>query len=123
MCCSRSSSSIKYVGVDIDKVDTYVRSSKIKLAAGGGGTEKTGHDVTAAHPQQPLVPPGRIIIHSRRPAAGEANHQVTLMQVRSKRQKRLHSKLSYKIAVSSVDWYYTSTNIPTWQMHRNFAIT
>ena len=95
--------SIKYVGVDIDKVDTYVRSSKIKLAAGGGGTEKTGHDVTAAHPQQPLVPPGRIIIHSRRPAAGEANHQVTLMQVRSKRQKFLYNKLSNTIAVSNVD--------------------
>ena len=72
--------SIKYVGVDIDKIDSYVKSSKIKLA--GGDNDKL-HDVRAAdaQPLQPVAPAGRIIIHSRRPAASESNHQVTLIQV------------------------------------------
>ena len=76
--------SIKYVGFDIDKIDSYVKSRKIKMAIGVGKNDVTkaimsSEDYARAQQLQQQAPAaGRIIIHSSNP---ESSQQVTLMQV------------------------------------------
>ena len=76
--------SIKYVGFDIDKIDTYVQSRKMKMAVGTGKGDVTkailsSEDYARAQQLQQAPAAGRIIIHSSNP---ESTQQVTLMQVR-----------------------------------------